>query len=65
MVRPKIDSNYFQERAGVHQVGGILTSMFLIFRETPNADVGIDGQVELVDDTIASCDWVRLDSRNV
>ena len=38
----------FQERAGVLRVAEQLNSR-LIFRETPNADVGIDGYVEQVD----------------
>ena len=50
MVRPKVNSNYFEERAGVFRVAEILARMSSIFRETPNADVGIDGQVELVDE---------------
>ena len=48
-IRPQIDTNFFQERAGVLRVGGLLNAARLVFRETPNADVGIDGQVELVD----------------
>ena len=47
---PKVLPTYFSERAGVLQVGALLNSFGLIFRETPNADVGIDGQVEFVDD---------------
>lgn len=50
MCEPKVDSNYFQERAGVNRVAALLNSMRLIWRETENADVGIDGQLELVDD---------------
>jgi hypothetical protein len=51
MTLPQVGSTYFQERAGVIRVTGILNTMRLIWRETPNADVGIDGQVELVDDS--------------
>jgi len=47
---PKVLPTYFQERAGVLRVGALLNAVGLIFRETPNADVGIDGQVELVDE---------------
>ena len=47
---PKVDSNYFQEREGVYRVATILNKLGLIFRETPNADVGIDGMVEYVSD---------------
>jgi hypothetical protein len=45
---PKVTSNYFQERQGVLRVGALLNEAGLILRETPNADVGIDGHVELV-----------------
>ncbi len=47
---PKVLNTYFQERAGVLRVGSLLNEAGLIFRETPNADVGIDGLVELVDE---------------
>jgi hypothetical protein len=50
-MRPRIDKNYFQERAGVHKVAILLNSIGLVFRETSNADVGIDGYVELVDES--------------
>lgn len=50
MTLPNVDANYFQERAGVHLVGSLLTAAHLIFRETDHGDVGIDGQAELVDD---------------
>jgi hypothetical protein len=47
---PKVTSSYFQERQGVLRVASLLQACRLIWRETPNADVGIDGQVELVND---------------
>jgi hypothetical protein len=47
---PKVSSNYFQERQGVLKVAELLNAAGLVFRETPNADVGIDGHVELVND---------------
>ncbi len=47
---PKVSSNYFQERQGVLKVAEHLNAAGLVFRETPNADVGIDGHVELVND---------------
>lgn len=47
---PKVLSTYFQERAGVLRVAALLNAAGLIFRETPNADVGLDGYVELVDE---------------
>lgn len=46
---PTVLPTYFQERAGVLRVAEQLNSRGLIFRETPNADVGIDGYVEQVD----------------
>jgi hypothetical protein len=46
---PKVLPSYFQERAGVLRVSQLLNAAGLIFRETPNADVGIDGYIELVD----------------
>ena len=49
MVLPKISPNYYQERSGVLRVASLLNSMGFLWRETPNADVGIDGQVEFVD----------------
>lgn len=47
---PKVLSTYFQERSGVLKVATLLNAAGLVFRETPNADVGIDGQIELVDE---------------
>ncbi len=47
---PKVTANYFQERHGVLRVATLLQACRLIWRETPNADVGIDGQIELVND---------------
>lgn len=48
MTLPKITSNYIQERQGVLRVASLLNAAGLVFRETPNADVGIDGHVEMV-----------------
>lgn len=45
---PKVSFTYFQERQGVLRVAKLLNDAGLVFRETPNADVGIDGHVELV-----------------
>lgn len=47
-IRPKYTSENQQERIGVQKVGLILAELGLIFRETPNSDVGIDGQIEYV-----------------
>lgn len=43
---PKVLDTYFTEREGVLRVGLQLNELGLVFRETPNADVGIDGQIE-------------------
>lgn len=45
---PQVPNNYFTERKGVIKVCEVLNEFGLIFRETPNADVGIDGQIEYV-----------------
>ena len=47
---PCLSNNDFQERAGILRVANTLNAMRCLFRETPNQDVGIDGQVEFVDD---------------
>jgi hypothetical protein len=47
---PKVPDNYFTERQGVLAVSMQLNNIGFIFRETPNADVGIDGQIEYVAD---------------
>ena len=45
---PKVIDSYFTEREGVLKVGIEINRLGLIFRETPNGDVGIDGQVEYI-----------------
>lgn len=47
-ILPIVDANYFKGRNGILKVALELNNCGLIFRETPNADVGIDGQVEYV-----------------
>ena len=47
---PKVPQNLQQERNGILAVAMELNRLGLIWRETPMADVGIDGQVEFVDD---------------
>lgn len=49
MTLPRIPSNLQQERAGILAVATQLNRLGLIWRETPMADVGIDGQIEFVD----------------
>ncbi len=50
MTLPQARPEYFQEQRGVLAVATLLNEMGLIWRSTPNADVGIDGQIEFVDD---------------
>ena len=45
---PSAPQNYQQERLGITSVAMALTSLGVIWRETPMADVGIDGQIEHV-----------------
>jgi hypothetical protein len=47
---PHLPSGFQQERAGILAVAAELTRLGLIWRETPMADVGIDGQIEFTDD---------------
>jgi hypothetical protein len=50
MPLPQAPANLQTERAGILAVASELNRLGLIWRETPMADVGIDGQIELVDD---------------
>ena len=50
MASPRVDNNFFTERSGVLQVAKIVNDMRCVWRETPNKDVGIDGQIEYVND---------------
>ena len=47
-ILPLFTSDNWQEQIGVHKVGLMLTELGLIFRTTSNSDVGIDGQIEYV-----------------
>lgn len=47
---PRLPANLQQERAGVLAVATELNRLGLVWRETPMADVGIDGQIEFTDD---------------
>ena len=49
MKYPQLQDEYFKERDGVIAVTHIVNKMRCIWRETPNADVGIDGQIEYTD----------------
>lgn len=46
----QLPANFQQERAGILAVTLELNRLGLIWRETPIADVGIDGQIEFADD---------------
>jgi hypothetical protein len=46
---PQVPGNLQQERAGVLAVALELNRLGLIWRETPMADIGIDGQIEFLD----------------
>ncbi|SKA33230.1 protein of unknown function [Chitinophaga eiseniae] len=50
MSTPIVTDNYYKEREGVLKVALELNSYGYIFRETPNGDVGIDGQIEHVNE---------------
>jgi hypothetical protein len=47
---PHLPSGFQQERAGLLAVATELTRLGLIWRETPMADVGVDGQIEFTND---------------
>jgi len=46
---PNASDTYVTERLGITAVAAAIAKMGQIWRETPTADVGIDGQVEYVD----------------
>ncbi|WP_051691650.1 DUF4365 domain-containing protein [Pedobacter borealis] len=50
MNTPKVSENYYKEREGVLKVALELNSNGYVFRETSNGDIGIDGQIEHVND---------------
>lgn len=47
---PKASESYLQERIGIAAVAQALAKLGVIWRETDTGDVGIDGQIEYVDD---------------
>ena len=49
MTLPKVSETHFTERLGVCAVERKLIEMRCIWRDTPNTDIGIDGQIEFVD----------------
>ena len=47
---PVVSETYFTSRDGVRAVDGAAADMRCVWRETPLADIGIDGQLEHLDD---------------
>lgn len=47
---PFVPNSTITERIGVYYAGYVFSLAGIIFRETPNTDVGIDAQIELVDE---------------
>lgn len=50
MTIPSLPRTLWVERAGIIAVAAAVNRLGLIWREQPSPDVGIDGQIELVDD---------------
>jgi len=50
MNTPMVTENYYKEREGVLKVALELNSNGYVFRETSNGDIGIDGQIEHIND---------------
>lgn len=48
MLLPKYNNTNSQERFGVNAIAEVMVKLGQIWRETPMADVGIDGQIEYV-----------------
>lgn len=64
MELPKFQITDFTERAGVFAIAAQITSLGLIFRETPNSDVGIDAQVEYVSGGLAVGKLVAVQAKS-
>ena len=47
---PKVPATQYQERLGINIVAETLARMNLVWRETKSIDVGIDGQIEFVNE---------------
>ncbi|MFN0290050.1 DUF4365 domain-containing protein [Pedobacter helvus] len=50
MNTPNVSENYYKEREGVLKVALELNSNGYVFRETSNGDIGIDGQIEHINE---------------
>jgi len=51
MNTPIVSDNYYKEREGVLKLALELNTYGFVFRETPNGDIGIDGQIEYISET--------------
>lgn len=51
MSLPQVPLTQYQERIGINIVAEKLARMNLVWRETPSTDVGVDGQIEFVNET--------------
>jgi hypothetical protein len=51
MSLPKVPPTQHQERIGINIVAETLARINLVWRETPSTDVGIDGQIEFINDS--------------
>jgi len=51
MSLPQVPLTQYQERIGINIVAETLARMNLVWRETPSTDVGVDGQIEFVNET--------------
>ena len=46
-------------RSGIVKLDRVVTDMRYIWRPTPNSDVGIDGEIELVEDRAATAKIIK------
>ena len=49
---------------GVAKLDRVVTDMGYIWRPTPNSDVGLDGEIELVEDRAASANIIKVQVRS-
>ena len=51
-------------RSGIVKLDRVVTDMGYIWRPTPNSDVGIDGEIELVEDRAATAKIIKVQVRS-
>jgi hypothetical protein len=51
-------------RSGIVKLDRVVTDMGYIWRPTPNSDVGIDGEIELVEDRAATAKIIKIQVRS-